>query len=402
MPRTLNNPNNPDTPNTPTAAATASRSIAYELPDFSHTDTGPGATRTLHAWARVPQEPSRAERDALMERIAQQLRERNAVLVAHYYVHPDLQDLAERTGGLVSDSLEMARFGRDHAASTLVVAGVRFMGDTAKILSPDKTILVPEPEATCSLDLGCPVDEFTAFCDQHPDHTVVVYANTSAAVKARADWMVTSGCALDVVRHLKERGEKILWAPDRHLGAYIQRETGAEMVMWHGSCIVHDEFKAFELEALKASRPHAKVLAHPESPAAVLALADAIGSTSGILKAAREFDATEFIVATDNGLLHKLRTLNPGKTFLEAPTSGNSATCKSCAHCPWMAMNSLQGVSDVLAGNRPGHTIEIDPALGRLARVCIDRMLDFTSAKAAASGSGAARASGLVPHIGAA
>ena len=371
--------------------------VDYELPDFSRT----GAAHSVqHAWARVPVEPSQTERAALMERIAALLQSRNAVLVAHYYVHPDLQDLAERTGGLVSDSLEMARFGRDHAAQTLVVAGVRFMGETAKILSPHKTIIVPELEASCSLDLGCPTDAFSAFCDQHPERTVVVYANTSAAVKARADWMVTSGCALDVVRHLKERGEKILWAPDRHLGAYIQRETGADMLMWNGSCIVHDEFKAFELEALKAEHPHAKVLAHPESPAAILALADAVGSTSGILKAARELDASTFIVATDNGLMHKLRTLNPHKTFLEAPTAGNSATCKSCAHCPWMAMNSLQGLAAVLESG--GNTIEVDAALGLRARLPIDRMLAFTAHQAGAQPATSPAGNGLVPHIGAA
>jgi quinolinate synthase len=369
-------------------------SVAYEIPDFSVAAVS-GTTKIQHAWARVPVEPSAAERKALMTHIAELLRARDAVLVSHYYVHPDLQDLAEQTGGIVSDSLEMARFGRDHKAHTLVVAGVRFMGETAKILSPEKTIIVPEMEATCSLDLGCPVEQFSAFCDQHPDRTVVVYANTSAAVKARADWMVTSGCALDVVNHLTAQGKKILWAPDRHLGAYIQRETGADMVMWNGSCIVHDEFKAFELEGLKAAHPQAKILAHPESPASVLALADAIGSTSGILKAAREMDAREFIVATDNGLMHKLRTLNPDKVFIEAPTAGNSATCKSCAHCPWMAMNSLQGLAQVLESN--SNHIEVDPALGLQARKCIDRMLDFTANKANAQA-----AAGLVPNIGAA
>jgi quinolinate synthase len=366
--------------------------VDYELPDFSRVGA---ANSVQHAWARVPAEPAPAERAALMDHIAALLQQKNAVLVAHYYVHPDLQDLAERTGGLVSDSLEMARFGRDHAAQTLVVAGVRFMGETAKILSPHKTIIVPELEATCSLDLGCPTDAFSAFCDQHPDRTVVVYANTSAAVKARADWMVTSGCALDVVNHLKSQGKKILWAPDRHLGAYIERETGADMLMWNGSCIVHDEFKAFELEGLKEQHPGAKILAHPESPAAILALADAIGSTSGILKAARELDASTFIVATDNGLMHKLRTLNPGKTFIEAPTAGNSATCKSCAHCPWMAMNSLQGLAAVLESG--ANRIEVDDALIERARLPIDRMLAFTASKSAHL-----PPAGLVPHIGAA
>jgi quinolinate synthase len=323
------------------------------------------------------------------------LKARNAVMVSHYYVHPDLQDLAEETGGLVSDSLEMARFGRDHPAQTLVVSGVRFMGETSKILSPHKRVLMPDLDATCSLDLGCPVSDFSAFCDQHPDRTVVVYANTSAAVKARADWLVTSSCALDIVRALKDQGHKLLWAPDRHLGGYIQRETGADMVMWNGSCIVHDEFKAFELEALKREHPQAKVLVHPESPADVVALADAVGSTSGILKAAREMDAREFIVATDNGMMHKLRTLNPDKVFIEAPTAGNSATCKSCAHCPWMAMNSLADVARVLETG--ANEVFVDPALGERARLPIDRMLTFTQ------GLKDGRAPGsLVPNIGAA
>ena len=353
------------------------------------------ACATRHAWVRVPVEPSPTERQALKEKIARLLKEKNAVMVSHYYVHPDLQDLAEATGGLVSDSLEMARFGRDHAAQTLVVSGVKFMGETSKILSPHKTVLMPDLDATCSLDLGCPIDEFSAFCDAHPDRTVVVYANTSAAVKARADWLVTSSCALDIVRALKAQGQKILWAPDKHLGGYIQRETGADMVFWEGSCIVHDEFKAFELESLMQEHPKAKVLVHPESPADVVALADAVGSTSAILKAAQTLDATEFIVATDNGMMHKLRTLNPGKTFIEAPTAGNSATCKSCAHCPWMAMNGLAGVAHVLETGT--NQIHVDPALGLRARLPIDRMLAFTAALRNGQPN-----SGLVPHIGAA
>ncbi len=332
---------------------------------------------TRRAWARVPPEPTPTEREALKDRIRRLLRERNAVMVSHFYVHPDLQDLAEETGGIVSDSLEMARFGRDHAAGTLVVSGVRFMGETAKILSPEKRVLMPDLDANCSLDLGCPVNEFSAFCDAHPDRTVVVYANTSAAVKARADWLVTSSCALDVVGALHAQGRKILWGPDRHLGDYIQRQTGADMVSWNGACIVHDEFKALELELLKQAHPRAKVLVHPESSAEVIALADAVGSTSAILNAARQLDATEFIVATDNGMLHKLRTLNPGKTFIEAPTAGNGATCKSCAHCPWMAMNGLADLANALETG--AGEIHVDPALGLRARVPIDRMLAFTA-----------------------
>ncbi len=349
---------------------------------------------TLHAWARVPVEPLPERRTALKEKIRRLLKERNAVMVSHYYVHPDLQDLAEETGGLVSDSLEMARFGREHSAQTLVVSGVRFMGETAKILSPEKRVLMPDLDATCSLDLGCPVDAFTAFCDAHPDRTVVVYANTSAAVKARADWVVTSSCAVDIVRALSAQGHKILWAPDKHLGDYIQRETGADMLFWSGACIVHDEFKAIELESLKLEHPDAKVLVHPESPADVVALADAVGSTSAILNAARTMDASTFIVATDNGMMHKLRTQNPNKRFIEAPTAGNSATCKSCAHCPWMAMNGLTGLAHAL--EHVTNEIHVEPSLGLAAKLPIDRMLTFTATQKNGLGAGA-----LVPMVGA-
>jgi quinolinate synthase len=353
------------------------------------------ACDTRHAWARVPPEPSPDERTALKERIRRLLRERNAVMVSHFYVHPDLQDLAEETGGIVSDSLEMARFGRDHAAQTLVVSGVRFMGETSKILSPEKRVLMPDLDANCSLDLGCPIEQFSAFCDQHPERTVVVYANTSAAVKARADWLVTSSCALDVVNALHAAGQKILWGPDRHLGDYIRRQTGADMVSWNGACIVHDEFKALELELLMKAHPQAKVLVHPESPSDVIALADAVGSTSAILNAAQRMDAREFIVATDTGMLHKLRTLNPGKTFIEAPTAGNGGTCKSCAHCPWMAMNGLVELANALETG--AGEIHVDPALGLRARVPIDRMLAFTAGLKSGQAPGS-----LVAGIGAA
>ena len=340
-----------------------------------------GTACTAEAWARSPAPLAAEQKVELKARIKRLLKEREAVLVAHYYVDGELQDLAEETGGCVSDSLEMARFGRDHPAKTLVVAGVRFMGETAKILSPDKTILMPDLDATCSLDLGCPADEFAAFCDQHPDHTVVVYANTSAAVKARADWMVTSSIGLDIVAHLHAQGQKILWAPDRHLGSYIQKKTGADMLLWQGSCIVHDEFKGIELDLVRAQHPLAKVLVHPESPASVVAQADVVGSTTQLINAAMSLDATEFIVATDNGILHKMRMAAPGKTFIEAPTAGNSATCKSCAHCPWMAMNGLQNLADVLESG--ANQIHVDPEIGRQAVRSITRMLDFAAAKKA-------------------
>lgn len=345
-------------------------SIAYEHPDQEQTGCS-----TAHAWAKKPRDPAPAEKAELITRIKRLLKEQDALLVAHYYVHPDLQDLAEATGGIVSDSLDMANYGHQHPAKTIVVAGVRFMGETAKILNPEKRVLMPDLEAECSLDLACPIEEFGPFCDAHPDRVVVVYANTSAAVKARADWMVTSSIALPVVKHLHEQGKKILWAPDRHLGDYVQRESGADMLLWQGSCIVHDEYKAKELQELKAQHPAALVLVHPESPRAVIQQADVVGSTTQLIKAAQNAPNKEFIVATDNGILHKMRTLCPDKVFLEAPTAGAGANCTSCSHCPWMAMNGLLNLAEVL--ERGNNEIHVDPAIIPRAVLPIKRMLDF-------------------------
>ncbi len=316
-----------------------------------------------------------AEKAALVAKIERLLVERDATLVAHYYTSPELQELAEATGGYVSDSLDMARFGTECQASTLVVAGVRFMGETAKILNPEKRVLMPDLHAECSLDLGCPPEEFAAFCDQHPERTVVVYANTSAAVKARSDWVVTSGIALDLIRHLAERGEKLIWAPDRHLGAYVQRETGVDMLLWSGSCVVHEAFKADGLRKLRARHPDAKVLVHPESPLDVIAQADVVGSTTALVEAARKLPAKKFIVATDNGLFHKMKQAAPDKIFLEAPTGGKGATCVSCAHCPWMAMNGLRNLARVLETGR--NEIVIDEAVRERAVRPIRRLLEF-------------------------
>ena len=372
--------------------------MTHSIVEFPLPSAG-GATCMAHARARIPAPVTGARREALKQQIAQALKAHNAVLVAHYYVDGDLQDLALATGGCVADSLEMARFGREHAAKTLIVAGVRFMGETAKILSPAKRVLMPDLDATCSLDLGCPPDAFAAFCDAHPDRTVVVYANTSAAVKARADWMVTSACALPIVAHLKAQGKKVLWAPDRHLGRYIEQQTGADMLLWDGACIVHDEFKAVELALLREAHPDAQVLAHPESPAAVIALADVVGSTTKLLQAVVEGAAPTYIVATDNGILHRMRQLAPGKTLIEAPTAGHSATCKSCAHCPWMAMNGLQGVLDCL---ERGHgAIAVPEPTRAQALVCIERMLDFVAASSTNPAAAITPSvQGFVPHIG--
>lgn len=313
----------------------------------------------------------------LKQRIKDLLVREKAVLVAHYYTDPVIQELAEATGGCVSDSLEMARFGRDNPASTLVVAGVKFMGETAKILSPEKRVLMPTLEATCSLDIGCPADEFSDFCDQHPDRTVVVYANTSAAVKARADWVVTSSIALKVVEHLDRQGEKILWAPDKHLGSYVQRETGADVLMWDGACIVHEEFKAKGLQDLKAIYPEAAILVHPESPEPVVNMADYVGSTSQIINAAETMSNKQFIVATDQGIFYKLQQQVPNKEFIVAPTAGSGATCRSCASCPWMAMNALDNLAQALEAGVG--EVFVDKGLGEQAMKPLTRMLDFSA-----------------------
>ena len=325
------------------------------------------------AWS-APQYTPEQEAD-YKARIKALLNQHNAVLVAHYYTDPLIQALAEETGGCVSDSLEMARFGKNHSADTLIVAGVKFMGETAKILTPHKRVLMPTLEATCSLDLGCPIEEFSAFCDQHPDRTVVVYANTSAAVKARADWVVTSSIALDVVDHLDRQGKKILWAPDKHLGGYVQQKTGADVLLWDGACIVHEEFKAKGVEDLKTLYPNAAVLVHPESPKAVVDLADVVGSTSQLIKASQTLPNREFIVATDQGIFYKMQQLSPDKVFHIAPTAGSGATCRSCANCPWMAMNVLDNLVDVF--DRNDNEIHVGADLVRRAMIPLQRMLDF-------------------------
>lgn len=329
----------------------------------------------------VPDHPEIAklsdeEEKHLNNRIKTLLKKQDAVLVAHYYTDGRLQNLAEETGGCVADSLEMARFGMEHPAKTLVVAGVRFMGETSKILNNDKRVLMPDLAATCSLDDNCPIDLFSDFCDQYPDHTVVVYANTSARVKARSDWVVTSGIALKIITYLSQKGEKIIWAPDKHLGRYIQNQTGADMILWPGSCIVHEEFRSVALQRIRKLHPGAAVLVHPESPQDVISQADVVGSTTALIKAVGSMPNDEFIVATDAGIFNKMRQIAPGKTLIEAPTVGDGATCQSCAHCPWMGMNSLPKLANILeTGN---NEIHVDAELAEKARKPILRMLDFS------------------------
>lgn len=316
-----------------------------------------------------------SNQDALRDAIKAELKSKNAVLIAHYYTDPSIQELAEETGGTVSDSLEMARFGNNHEAETLVIAGVKFMGETAKILTPEKQVLMPTLEATCSLDVGCPAEEFSKFCDEHPDRTVVVYANTSAAVKARADWVVTSSIALEVIDYLDAKGEKILWAPDKYLGDYVQKQTGADMLLWNGSCIVHEEFKSRGILDLKNVYPDAAVLVHPESPASVISVADVAGSTSQLIEAAKVLPNQQLIVATDQGIFFKMQQAVPHKDLIVAPTGGSGATCRSCASCPWMGMNSLDNL--LLCIKQGLNEVTVDPQLSFLAKRSLDRMMNF-------------------------
>ena len=332
---------------------------------------------TVYPFPPKPVPLSDDQKQAHIANIKKRLQEKDAVLIAHYYTDPEIQALAEETGGFVGDSLEMAKFGNRHTASTLIIAGVRFMGESAKILTPEKRILMPTLEAECSLDLGCPADKFTEFCDAHPDHTVVVYANTSAAVKARADWVVTSSIALEIVESLDAEGKPIIWGPDRHLGSYIANQTGADMLLWQGECIVHDEFSADALKKMKSVYPEAAILVHPESPASVVELADAVGSTSQLIKKAKELPHPQMIVATDKGIFFKMQQLVPEKELIEAPTAGAGATCRSCAHCPWMAMNGLEAIENALENGGEQHEILVSDELRVKSLIPLNRMLDF-------------------------
>ena len=320
-----------------------------------------------------------AEQSELIADIKRLLIEKDAVLVAHYYVGDVLQQLAEETGGHVADSLDMAAFGQNHSAKKLLVCGVRFMGETAKILTPWKRVFMPDLRAECSLDLGCPVEAFVAFKQAHPDRVSVVYANTSAAVKAEADWVVTSSNAVAIVNHLKRAGKKILWVPDRHLGRWVQEQTKADMVCWQGHCVVHDEFRMQALLDLMAEYPEALVLAHPESPDAVLRLATVVGSTKVLVKAVSQISASQFIIATDAGIFYKMQQMQPNKQFFLAPTGGKGATCQACGRCPWMGLNDLRRLRDCLLYER-GEVL-IEESVRQRAVVPIERMMRFSAQK---------------------
>ncbi len=318
-----------------------------------------------------------ANKDDLFESITHNLKKNKATVVSHYYVDPLIQEITEETGGFVGDSLEMAKFGSRCESENLIVCGVKFMAETAKILSPEKSIFVPTLESTCSLDLGCPADELKELKNKHPERELVVYANTSAEVKAMSDWVVTSSIAKEIIEDLHFEGKKILWAPDKYLGSYLQKETGADMILWDSACVVHEEFKSNGIKDLKALHPDAGVLVHPESPPEVIEMADAVGSTSHLIKASKELDFDKFIVATDKSIFYKMSQFSPNKEFFEAPTGGVGSSCKSCAHCPWMGLNSLFNLDKcVLELN---NEIQLDESLIKSAKEPLDKMIQFNA-----------------------
>ncbi|MEK9672291.1 MAG: quinolinate synthase NadA [Rhodospirillaceae bacterium] len=295
-------------------------------------------------------------------------KEKNAVILAHYYQDSEIQDLAD----FVGDSLDLSRKAAATEADMIVFCGVRFMAEVAKILSPTKTVVLPDLEAGCSLEDSCPPDAFADFVAQHPDHYVVTYINSSARVKALSDVIVTSSNAEHIVRNLPE-DKPVLFAPDKHLGAYIQRQTGRDMVCWDGTCIVHDLFSERELVKLKARHPGAPVAAHPECHDGILKHADHIGSTRSILDFVTNADADTVIVATEQHIFHQMQKQSPGKTFLAAP--GADGTC-NCANCPYMEMNTLEKLCLAMLNEAP--RVEIDEALRVRAYQPLERMLEMS------------------------
>ncbi len=318
----------------------------------------------------------------LFDRVKDAIVQHKALLIAHYYTAPIVQRLAEETGGFIGDSLEMARVGKDSECTTIVVAGVRFMGETAKILSPEKTVLMPDLASECSLDLCCQPEDLKRVKAEHPNATVVAYANTSAAVKAQSDWIVTSSLAVELADYLKGRGEEILWLPDRHLGSYIANNAKTDVYCWPGRCVVHDSFDPSGIVELKKAHPEAKVLVHPESPAEVVALADCVGSTSQLLAFSKQDDAPSYIVATERGIFYKMQQACPNKTFIEAAIAPQGVTLDG-AKCPWMSLNSLAKILECLEGDaeqKAAHTITVPEDIRRAALKPLDRMLAFSAA----------------------
>lgn len=303
----------------------------------------------------------------LVAEIKRLKKEKNAVVLAHYYTIGEIQDLAD----FIGDSLALARIAEKLDNDIIVMCGVHFMGETVKILCPDKKVLVPDLNAGCSLADSCPAPELEKFIEEHPGHTVISYVNTSAAVKALTDIVVTSGNAMDIVNSLPA-DEKIIFGPDRNLGNYINSQTGREMILWDGACHVHEQFSLEKILELKKQHPEAKVLVHPECPKPIRLVADKVGSTAVLLKWAEECEFDSFIVATESGILHEMRRRCPQKTFIPAPPADSTCACNDCS---FMKLNTLQKLYNTLRYELP--EVTVDPAIIDRARRPITRMLEI-------------------------
>ena len=305
----------------------------------------------------------------LVEAINKLRKEKNAVILAHYYQKGELQDIADYVG----DSLALAQWAAKTEADIIVLCGVHFMGETAKVICPDKKVLVPDLNAGCSLADSCPADKFTQFVKNHPGYEVISYVNTTAAVKAVTDVVVTSTNARQIVESFNKE-DKLIFGPDKNLGNYINSVTGRNMLLWDGACHVHEKFSVEKMIELKKQHPHAKILAHPECKGAVLKLADLIGSTAALLKYAVKSDEEEFIVATESGILHEMMKKCPNKTFIPAPP--DDSTC-ACNECNYMRLNTLEKLYNCLKYEWPA--IEVDKEIAEKAIKPIQRMLDISA-----------------------
>jgi quinolinate synthase len=303
----------------------------------------------------------------LLAEIERLKRDRNAIILAHYYQRPEIQDLAD----FVGDSLDLSRKAAATDADVIAFCGVRFMAETAKILSPEKTVILPDMDAGCSLEDSCPPDQFKAFREAHPDHIALTYINCSAAVKALSDIIVTSSSAQAILDQIPME-QKIIFGPDRHLGGYLARKTGRDMLLWPGICIVHQAFSETELLKLKAEHPGAPVAAHPECPPHIIDHADHVGSTSSILKFALESEADTILVATEPHIIHQMEKSAPGKTFIGVP--GGDGNC-NCNMCPYMALNTLEKLYVALRDLKP--RIELSKEVMDAARKPLERMLEM-------------------------
>ena len=309
------------------------------------------------------------EKKELIEQINILRKEKNAIILAHYYQEADIQDIAD----FVGDSLALAQWAATTSADMIVLCGVHFMGETAKILSPTKKVVIPDIKASCSLAESCPADEFEKFINNHPDHTVVSYVNTTAAVKALTDIVVTSTNAKQIIESLPE-DEKIIFGPDKNLGDYINKQTGRNMLLWDGACHVHEQFSLEKILQLKKENPDAEILAHPECRKYILEIADHVGSTSSILKYATSSANQKFIVATESGILHQMKIENPEKNFIPAPPEDSTCACNDCFY---MKMNTLEKLYSCLKNETPEITVE--EGLRVKSVKSIERMLEISA-----------------------